>query len=327
VRADVIPYLIGGTQEVRASATSVVTSMTQAQLADALLSESPPSLEGVLTPEVLASLTRFKGASDTLESCFKLGVAIPGNRKYGSTVSDATLDCTAIAAVAGAGAAAVLAEAFKSESVQTVVGAIVQVFVPGYGGGGGGSTTDPGDTGGGGTADHSWHLGTQSAGAVTYAADAPYAWTPGQMLCQVQMTDPDTGEPMTVELDGKQLRHIIEDHLQSSPDTEKGIWDYYFRQGVSDDDLADFVRETYPENFQNLIEFICGQLGTLTPAGWGDSTEDGADTRVFDYLYTDVASIGTPKANSLKKDLPYFTVIVAPDGRIVSSYPGYTEYE
>jgi len=36
---------------------------------------------------------------------------------------------------------------------------------------------------------------------------------------------------------------------------------------------------------------------------------------------------GNPRLDSLKQDLPYFTVIVAPDGRIVTSYPGYTDYE
>jgi len=224
-----------------------------------------------------------------------------------------------------------VAAALESNDVQSVLSAIVDVFIPSTSGSGG-TGTDPGNTGGGGTADNTpggdttWYLGTKTAGAVTYVEDAPNRWTMGQMLCRVEVTDPQTGEPLTIEFDAEQLKHIIEDHLQKGPSSEKGIWDYYYREGVSDERLADFLNETYPDDFQNLIEFICGHVGDLTPDGVGDSKEPGSDARVFDYLYTEEASIGTPKAASLNKDLPYFTVIVAPNGRLVSSYPGYTDY-
>ena len=330
MRADVIPYLIGGTQQVRSSATAVVTSMTPDQLAESLLSDSPPpQLGALLTPELLASLTRFKTASDALESCFKLGAAIPGNRKYGSTVSDATLDCTAIVAVAGAGAVAVFAEALKTESVQTVLGAIAEVFVPGYGGGGG-STTDPGDTGGGGTADNTpggdteWYLGTRTAGAVTYAEGAPYAWTPEQILCQVQTTDPATGEPMTVELDAKQLKHIIDQHLARTPDG-KGEWAQIYRDGISDADLATFDDDLLPEDFQKLIEFICGGVLTEPRSSYGDSLS-GNGNKVWGYDFSSSVTTGTK--GSLDTSLGNLvTVYIAPDGRVVSAHPGSTASE
>ena len=127
VRADVIPYLIGGTQEVRASATSVVTSMTSEQFAEALLSDSPPpQLAGLLTPQVLEALAEFKAAPSSLETCVKIGGILLGNKKYDGTAADSTLDCTVIATLA----VAVLTAALKSNDVQSVLSAIVDVFIP-----------------------------------------------------------------------------------------------------------------------------------------------------------------------------------------------------
>lgn len=311
-------YALGVSVEPVATVSTFVTSLSSTDLADELLAGTiDPASLGI--NDANAALQALQTVPVTLEKCKLFGDVIRSNSKYHSDAEDITLDCNAV----GLTATDILATAIAALGLAAAFELVDQVLVPT----GGGPVnppadpldpplpqpdpTDPGNPAGGGL------LPEPKPGVVYVDMDAE-SWIRSDVICTVTTTDPVSLEEITITLDGEGLKHIIENHL-ATEDPAKSRWDEVFRDGIADEDLADFDGKLGPENFKLLSAFLCNEVLTREPSSWGISNDD--DER----LVRNYSVPGTPIGNlGVEPHAPTneVGVVLDPDLRVYTAHPG-----